>query len=58
MMQVPERQRMVLTLVVGEELSQGEIAEVLNISSDAVKANLSVARSSMRKMWQQRVPRD
>jgi DNA-directed RNA polymerase specialized sigma24 family protein len=49
---------MVLTLVVGEELSQGEIAEVLNISSDAVKANLSVARSSMRKMWQQRVPRD
>jgi RNA polymerase sigma factor (sigma-70 family) len=58
MMQLPERQRMVLTLVVGEELSQGEIAEVLNISSDAVKANLSVARSSMRKMWQQRVPRD
>lgn len=57
-MQLPERQRMVLTLVVGEELSQGEIAEVLNISSDAVKANLSVARSSMRKMWQQRVPRD
>jgi DNA-directed RNA polymerase specialized sigma24 family protein len=58
MMQLPERQRMVLTLVVGEEPSQGEIAEVLNISSDAVKANLSVARSSMRKMWQQRVPRD
>jgi RNA polymerase sigma-70 factor, ECF subfamily len=58
MMQLPERQRMVLTLVVCEELSQREIAEVLDISPDAVKANLSVARSSMRKMWQQRVQHD
>ena len=58
MMQLPERQRMVLTLVVCEELSQREIAEVLDISPDAVKANLSVARSNMRKMWQQRVQHD
>ncbi len=58
MMRLPERQRMVLTLVVCEELSHREIAEVLEISPDAVKANLSVARANMRKMLQQRVQND
>lgn len=53
-MQLPERQRMVLTLVVCEELSHREVADVLDISTDAVKANLFAARTSMRKMLQQR----
>lgn len=57
-MELPERQRMVLTLVVCEELSHREVADILGISPDAVKANLSVARASMRKMLQQRVPND
>ena len=57
-MQLPERQRMVLTLVVCEELSHREVAKVLDISPDAVKANLSVARANMRKMWQQRGQHD
>lgn len=52
---LPERQRMVLTLVVCEELSHREIAEVLDISPDAVKANLSAARANMRIILQQRV---
>ena len=55
MMQLPERQRIVLTLVVCEELSHREVAQVLDISTDAVKANLSIARSNMRKMWKLRV---
>lgn len=53
-MHLPERQRMVLTLVVCEELSHREVADILDISTDAVKANLSVARARMRKMLQQR----
>lgn len=53
-MQLPERQRMVLTLVICEELSHREVADILDISPDAVKANLSVARANMRKMLQQR----
>jgi RNA polymerase sigma-70 factor, ECF subfamily len=57
-MELPERQRMVLTLVVCEEMSHRDVAEVLDISLDAVKANLSAARSNMRKMLQQRVTND
>lgn len=53
-MHLPERQRIVLTLVVCEELSHREAADVLDISPDAVKANLSIARANMRKMLQQR----
>jgi RNA polymerase sigma-70 factor (ECF subfamily) len=52
-MRLPERQRMVLILVVCEELSHREVAEVLGISTDAVKASLSVARVTMRKMLKQ-----
>ena len=58
MMQLPERQRIVLTLVACEGLSHREIAEVLDISPDAVKSNLSIARSNMRKILQQRVQHD
>lgn len=57
-MELPERQRMVLTLVVCEEISHREVSELLDISLDAVKANLSAARSNMRKMLQQRVHND
>lgn len=57
-MRLPERQRIVLTLVACEEMSHREIAEVLNISIDAVKSSLSVARANMRKMLQQRVQHD
>lgn len=58
MMRLPERQRIVLTLVVCEGLSHREIAEVLDISPDAVKSNLSIARSNLRKILQQRVQHD
>ncbi len=46
---LPARQRDVLYLHVCEELSLAEIAGILDISSDAVKASLSVARKKMRR---------
>jgi len=46
---LPRRQREVLYLHACEELSLKEIAEVLDISPDAVKANLSLARKRMRR---------
>jgi len=46
---LPERQRQVLYLSACEGLAAAEIAVVLNISNDAVKANLSLARKKIRQ---------
>lgn len=46
---LPPRQRHVLYLTACEGLSSAEIAEVLGITKDSVKANLSVARKKMRQ---------
>lgn len=46
---LPPRQREVLYLHACEELSLGEIAGILNISPEATKANLSLARKRMRR---------
>lgn len=45
---LPPRQREVLYLNACEELKSAEIAEVLGISNEAVKSNLSLARKTMR----------
>ncbi len=47
--ELPERQRSVLHLIACEELSVDEVAEILQISPEAVRSSLSVARSQMRK---------
>lgn len=47
--QLPPRQRQVLHLHAIEELSLAEIAEVLDIGSEAVKASLSLARKRIRR---------
>lgn len=49
--QLPPRQRDVLHLVTCEQLSLAETAEVLGMSTDAVKASLSVARKKMREWF-------
>jgi RNA polymerase sigma-70 factor (ECF subfamily) len=46
---LPARQRQVLYLSAIEELTHADIARVLGISADAVKANLSLARKAMRR---------
>ena len=46
---LPPRQREVLYLSACEGLTTGEVAEVLGISADAAKANLSLARKKMRQ---------
>jgi len=46
---LPSRQREVLYLHAWEQLSLGEMAEVLGISVDAVKSSLSLARRRMRE---------
>jgi RNA polymerase sigma-70 factor (ECF subfamily) len=45
---LPPRQREVLYLAACEEMSIAQIAELLEISTDAAKANLSAARKQMR----------
>lgn len=45
---LPQRQREVLYLHACEQLSILQIAEVLDVSSDAVKASLSLARKAIR----------
>lgn len=50
MRRLPERQRAVLHLVACQELSILETAEVLQITPQAVRSNLSVARLQMRRM--------
>lgn len=53
---LPSRQREVLYLYSCEALSLVEIAGVLGISSDAVKASLSLARQKMRRKLQDLCP--
>ena len=47
---LPPRQREVLVLVVYEQLSTAEAARVLNTTETNVRANLSYARASLKKM--------
>ena len=46
---LPQRQREVLYLHACESLSLAQIADVLKISADAVKASVSLARKKMRQ---------
>ncbi|MCA9130163.1 MAG: RNA polymerase sigma factor [Planctomycetales bacterium] len=50
MNQLPERQRVVLHLIACEELSIAETSEVLQITRQAVRSSLSLARAQMRRM--------
>ena len=50
MRKLPERQRSVLHLIACEELTVAETAEVLQITPEAVRSSLSVARAQMRNM--------
>jgi RNA polymerase sigma-70 factor (ECF subfamily) len=47
--ELPPRQRQVLYLATCEGLSHAEVADVLAMSTPAVKANLSLARKEMRR---------
>ncbi len=47
--ELPQRQRQVMHLVTIEQLSHEDAAAALEISSDAVKASLSLARRAMRE---------
>lgn len=49
MQSLPERQRAVLFLSAVERLTNREIAELLEASENTIKANLSIARKTMRK---------
>ncbi len=49
MKRLPERQRMVLHLIACQQFSILEVAGVLEISSEAVRSSLSLARAQMRK---------
>jgi len=53
---LPARQREVLYLNTCEEMTSAEIAELLEISRDAVKANLSLARKRMRELVRETEP--
>ena len=46
--ELPPRQRQVLYLVTCEQMTNSEVANVLELSDAAVKANLSLARKEMR----------
>ena len=52
---LPPRQREVLYLNACEELTATEIAAILEITIDSVKANLSLARQRMREQCHDRV---
>jgi RNA polymerase sigma-70 factor (ECF subfamily) len=47
--ELPPRQRQVLYLITCEEMTNSEVATVLNITEASVKANLSLARQEMRR---------
>ncbi len=49
MERLPERQRTVMHLMACEQLSIFEIAEVLNITQEAVRSSLSLARKQLRQ---------
>jgi RNA polymerase sigma-70 factor (ECF subfamily) len=52
---LPPRQREVLYLHACEQLTHEEIAQVLGITLENVKASLSLARKKLRGLWQQRL---
>jgi RNA polymerase sigma-70 factor (ECF subfamily) len=56
MAELPPRQREVLYLGACEGMPTAEIGEVLGVSADAVKANLSLARKRMRVRLHDLVP--
>jgi RNA polymerase sigma-70 factor (ECF subfamily) len=47
--ELPPRQRQVLYLITCEDMSQADVATVLDITEASVKANLSLARQEMRR---------
>jgi RNA polymerase sigma-70 factor (ECF subfamily) len=47
--ELPPRQRQVLYLATCEQMTNSEVASVLELSETAVKANLSLARKEMRR---------
>jgi RNA polymerase sigma-70 factor, ECF subfamily len=49
MNRLPQRQRTVLHLIACQQLSVTEVASVLEISSEAVRSSLSLARAQMRR---------
>jgi RNA polymerase sigma-70 factor (ECF subfamily) len=51
---LPTRQRVVLHLVTVEDFSLAEVCEVLEISMNTAKVNLSLARKRMREEWDKR----
>jgi RNA polymerase sigma-70 factor (ECF subfamily) len=57
---LPERQREVLYLSACEGLSAAEVAAVLDVSADSVKANLCLARKKLRQqlkdLYEERFP--
>jgi len=53
---LPPRQKEVLYLSACEGLASAEIAEVLDITREAVKANLSLARKRMRRQLPDPIP--
>jgi len=55
---LPPRQRQVLHLHAFEGLSISEIAEVLGVTANAVKASLSLARKTLRHALLHRLPAD
>jgi len=50
--QLPTKQRQVIYLVTVEQLKQSEVAQILEMTTEAVKANLSLARKQMREQLQ------
>lgn len=52
--QLPERQRVVLYLIAVEDFSLSEVCEILKISSNTAKANLSITRKRMRTELEKR----
>jgi RNA polymerase sigma factor (sigma-70 family) len=46
--ELPPRQRQVIYLVTCENMAQADVATILGINESAVKANLSLARKTMR----------
>jgi RNA polymerase sigma-70 factor (ECF subfamily) len=49
---LPLRQRAIVTLHYGEDMSVADIAELLDISINTVKSALSKARDTLRAQWQ------
>ena len=49
---LPPRQRLIVTLHYGEDLSVADIAEALDLSHNTVKSALSKARDTLRARWE------